>query len=936
MDHRQVRETETELLQRFVEDNDNAALAHLISRHQNMVLGVAKRILSSADDADDATQACFIRFAQKAKTLHAPVGGWLHHVATHVSLDVFRQNQARKRREKNAIWVKREEGEQVRWEHILGALDSCIAGLPDDLRIPLVMSYLEKQTQVDIAAELGISQPAVSKRIAKALRKLKGDLGKVGITVGVGALTLFLSENTAAAASSSLATSLSKIAVSASKTEAATKVLTQVAEKTARIITSSLVRKVALTTIIAVTMGATSIGVRLAMEKTNGGGIVEPEPAIEVAAASVLETVISGRVIDPHDQPISGASIVVRRFKRGWIGDHTSGWPGRVIGETITDEYGRYELTVGVPERNPISTIYATYKAEGFARHDEKLAGPSLMPPILTLSDTKLGRGIDVKGKIVDHTGRPVSDALILVGPSRSPYHPEVPGTGDRVIGVDVDIDGRFWLENMNPESFLRLILLRKNDKLRLGDWRVPISENIDLKLPELGVIAGRVLDVSGDPVAGAVVECQPSRRLKLGWAVLNLKTNEGGEFRAEGLFPSEYTVSVRGSECSGSKEKVRVRPGETVSCEVRVGKAFDMHGQVVFRETRRLVPDVRVAVMATGRNAAIRSVMAENLNGTFVLRGIPAGDYIRFSVCEERILLGGVARGAELGVGLSSMQEGVDVELLGGGFDTRLEVVVSESSGDPASGAFVRIPGMPALFGTAGLNGRYSLKLLCVRPEPGKPVPILAIAADGSRYGIGEVSSDWRTGEESEIILDRPLKVMRGRVEDESGNPIAGAVINAANIPKAEGLGVALMQACAVSSNDGTFELKSMDPTEQYRIEISADGYYRSAEVIDLITAKARNPFKLVMHPTTAVLVGRVHDENDQPLAGISVSCDRREEPGRTTVTSDEDGLFRFSDLVFGESVFLYARSVDYGPVTYDGVKVGKNPVDIRVEQRQ
>src|SRR5436190_19006690 len=71
-----------ELLGRFIERHDEAALASLIERHSPMVWGVCRRLLSH-HDAEDAFQATFLVLVRKAASIlpREMVGNWLYGAA---------------------------------------------------------------------------------------------------------------------------------------------------------------------------------------------------------------------------------------------------------------------------------------------------------------------------------------------------------------------------------------------------------------------------------------------------------------------------------------------------------------------------------------------------------------------------------------------------------------------------------------------------------------------------------------------------------------------------------------------------------------------------------------------------------------------------------------------------------------------------------------
>jgi DNA-directed RNA polymerase specialized sigma24 family protein len=80
--------SDAQLLEQVVTRHDQAAFEVLVWRHGPMVMGVCRRVLRHAEDAEDAFQATFLTLARKATSFRKreSLVGWLYRVAYRIAL----------------------------------------------------------------------------------------------------------------------------------------------------------------------------------------------------------------------------------------------------------------------------------------------------------------------------------------------------------------------------------------------------------------------------------------------------------------------------------------------------------------------------------------------------------------------------------------------------------------------------------------------------------------------------------------------------------------------------------------------------------------------------------------------------------------------------------------------------------------------------------
>ncbi|GEM_PF-2488779 len=210
-----------ELLEQFRTRGDESAFRQLVARHVGMVFAVAERVTANRPLAEEVAQSTFAQLAGKAETIGANVivAGWLYHTARNLALAAARSEERRRQREQIAATMNSNEPDSgVVAQHLETAMDQ----LQTEDRDVLLLRYFEDRNLRDVGSELGVSEDAARMRVNRALEKLRGAFGRLGIAGSATWLVATLPTSAAAAVPAGLGATISTAVLSGTAIAATT------------------------------------------------------------------------------------------------------------------------------------------------------------------------------------------------------------------------------------------------------------------------------------------------------------------------------------------------------------------------------------------------------------------------------------------------------------------------------------------------------------------------------------------------------------------------------------------------------------------------------------------------------------------------------------------------------------------------------------------
>jgi RNA polymerase sigma factor (sigma-70 family) len=740
---------DAELLRRYSRRRDAAAFAELVHRYGGFVFSVARRVTGDSHDAEDVTQQCFLELARRARMISGSLAGWMHRAAYTRSLNARRDRATRQVHEAAAIPATG-ANEEPAWAELEPLIDDAIAALSDELRVPLLRHYLQQKSQAEVAAELGVNQSTVSRRLSQGVEALRERLKEGGVTMSVAGLATGLTAMSAHPLLPELASSLAKVGLAGVGPGAAG-------------LAGGTAAKVA---IMAGLLIVAAAAVVIIMQMQAGSSPPNVSPA--APAAQAISTAPQGFVCDPLGRPVSNAYIS-SSLKQIWTGERS-------------DVDGKFNLNDPRVGRG-ISFAYSQRSAK-LAIFSVPESAPASPLPVVLQWNVATADGI-----VVNAAGSPIAGVAVHVfvtlpnGRSflaftslptdNSGYYqvqemlPSGPGLK---LHASLSIDANAADSTPAAETNGALVIEFADLVDRSGR---PVAANPG---PKQVRYSGRVVDEDGAPIAGAIVSMSyPFQHMIAGAG--DLLTDKDGRF-SRLVPPAANRVDVRllHPDFIGFHFTSR-DPQPDVQSLLNGSAVFVMHhglsvSGVVRNGSGKPVPNALVlagrlySTTAGPENEPIEDCTSARTDwdGRFQIGGLPAGDN------SLEILADGFAPHIQ-GMNLNEKTGPVNISV-GPGVTWSAQVV--DVNGSPVVGARVGCRewhvgthrGLLSRFTKTDIEGRFTLRQL---PAEGE------LSMSASTKSLLGMDFQWTPGGNNpqQITLYAP-PVVSGAVRDaETDKPI-------------------------------------------------------------------------------------------------------------------------------------------------------------------
>jgi RNA polymerase sigma-70 factor (ECF subfamily) len=515
---------------------DLCAFEALVRSQAGRLRRIALQIARDESLADDVTQEAFLR-ALRVPAAARPsraAAAWLSRVTVRVALNVLGSERARRRREER--YAKERSAEMkdrvptgIALPHDLDRpVGDALASLSPETRAAIWLHVVEGEGVREVAACLGSSRSAVSRRIRAGLETMLLSLARSGAafagTAAIGgalrgseippaeSLVLRILKAGKLALASGAASTIVPDALDAALAAPVRSLRSFAGIGSAAVFTIGLLAGLGWFFLLPPGRGPKKEGVlpvasAPAVPSKEGRHPQSEIRPIKTAPPAPVKTPaeVAGTVRDENDQPISSAEVYLAMHPPARDDRGQDAFLGQFFRAdyytlahflaTKTDAQGRFAFK-GVPGSG--SATLGAFK-EGYSG---ALAGVKVDEGARSEAQLVLDEGVTLTGKVSTADGSPVTDAVVSVCQAWSPTDHVFKGAG---LGP-TDENGRFQL-GLGAKTTACHLRVNSDSQGQHFFIEVPVrDEEIELTFQESAQVEGRITWTDGAPATGLTV----------------------------------------------------------------------------------------------------------------------------------------------------------------------------------------------------------------------------------------------------------------------------------------------------------------------------------------------------------------------------------------------------------------------------------------------
>lgn len=158
-------------------NGDELAFAELVGRHVGALCAIARRMLGDDAEAEDVAQEAMLKLWRTGSTLTLGADGvrpWLRRVVSNMCIDRIRTGRRTLVTDQPPETpLPARQVEALEANELAQRVDQALQTLPDRQRQALTLFHFEGMSQLEVGAEMGISDEAVESLLARARRSLR-------------------------------------------------------------------------------------------------------------------------------------------------------------------------------------------------------------------------------------------------------------------------------------------------------------------------------------------------------------------------------------------------------------------------------------------------------------------------------------------------------------------------------------------------------------------------------------------------------------------------------------------------------------------------------------------------------------------------------------------------------------------------------------------